>query len=161
MSTSVDFTVTISAGAHAEHVGVMTCDTVQHHQIEPQKFSYDKVTGHIKCTDPKCHNEYCITTGKDDEPTSRTPAIEMATCSKFPNGPAADVQKWSVNSAGQISQTDSNGKRCLDVVGGDKMLDLYSCHAAGSAGNQAFEFDAATNHIIQKGTGLCLYVRKD
>eukprot|EP01045_Picozoa_sp_COSAG04_P032515 COSAG04_NODE_6402_length_1335_cov_0.798544_2_plen_42_part_00 len=41
------------------------------------------------------------------------------------------------------------------------MLDLYSCHGEGSAGNQAFMVDAASEHIVQKQSGLCLYVRKD
>ncbi len=39
------------------------------------------------------------------------------------------------------------------------MLELYSCHAPASAGNQAFTVEAATGHIIAKGSGLCMYVR--
>ena len=36
------------------------------------------------------------------------------------------------------------GKSCIDTDSTDKMLELYSCHAAGSAGNQAFTLDGAT-----------------
>ena len=81
MSTAADFTVTLAAGAHADHVGVEQCDTVTHHQIQPQMFKFDQKgakipaapyaraawllhfsntwiymagTGQIKCVDPKC-----------------------------------------------------------------------------------------------------------
>ena len=39
MSTSSDFEVVISSGARSDHVGMEACDTVKHHQIQPQKFA--------------------------------------------------------------------------------------------------------------------------
>jgi hypothetical protein len=58
--------------------GVEACDTVQHHQIQPQKFAFNKTTSQLECVDPKCKGRLCVTTGRDDEPVSRTLAIEMA-----------------------------------------------------------------------------------
>ena len=163
MPADQDFTVTLSSGARSDHVGLEDCDTVQHHQIQPQKFAFDKESGQIaQFGTPPCMTGTepnvckCITVGQDKDPNSNTPAIEMQKCGDkaFKN-----KQEWAMNSAGQISLV-SNPKSCVDVDSGDKMLEIYSCHALGSAGNQAFTLDAATGHIEAKGyAGMCMYVR--
>ena len=38
MAADQDFTVVLSAGAHADHLRIEASDTVKHHQVQPQKF---------------------------------------------------------------------------------------------------------------------------
>ena len=47
MEADKDFKIILSSGARADHVGIEACDTVKHHQIQPQKFHFDSKSGHI------------------------------------------------------------------------------------------------------------------
>ena len=153
MASNQGFEVVLSSGARSDHVGVEACDTIKHHQIQPQKFAHDVKTGLI--TQVGKTPAMCITVGKDSEVDSHTPALEMQKCD---DEAYAGKQSWTQNSAGQFTLT-SQPKSCIDTDSTDKMLELYSCHAPASAGNQAFTVDASTGHISAKGSGLCMYVR--
>ena len=108
----------------------------------------------------------CVIVGKDAEVDSHTPArardASRSGSAEVRRGPLPyrGKQAFVLNSAGQF-QLKSNPKSCIDTDATDKMLELYSCHAPASAGNQAFTLEAATGHIIAKGSGLCMYVRSN
>eukprot|EP01051_Picozoa_sp_SAG22_P006348 SAG22_NODE_411_length_10900_cov_2.633738_2_plen_891_part_00 len=152
MATDAGFEVVVSSGALSDHVGMMTCSTVVHRQVEPQEFQYDATTGLIVQLGKS--PEMCVTVGRDKEPDSQTPAIEMQPCEQK----SGHSQRWNLTDSGQIALAMSP-KQCMDTDATDKMLEVYSCHSPQSAGNQAFEIDPTTKHIIAKESGLCMFVR--
>lgn len=78
MASNEGFEVALSSGARSDHVGLEACDTVKHHQIQPQKFVHDAETGMI--TQVGKTPAMCVTVGKDSEVDSHTPALEMQKC---------------------------------------------------------------------------------
>lgn len=129
LATDTPFEVVLSSGALSDHVGMMACSTVIHRQVEPQQFSYDAESGLIVQLGKS--PQMCVTVGRDKEPDSQTPALEMQPC----NPKDAHAQRWNYTAAGQLALALSP-KKCMDTDSTDQMLEVYSCHAAGSAGNQ-------------------------
>lgn len=145
------FVVTLSNGPSYPHIGVETCDTPAHHQVENQKFQFNAATGKIAVL-PDLTT--CLTVGKDKDPDSHTPAVEVQACA-----PALDAQQQFalVAASGQFA-LKVDASQCLDNDASVNRLITYSCHDPSSPGNQAWSVDAATSHIVNKDSGDCMYV---
>lgn len=147
------FTVTLSNGPSYPRIGTETCDTPAHHQVENQKFSFDGASGKITVVDGASPPN-CVTVGKNLDPDSHTPAVEVQPCSA-----AADAQQQFafVAASGQIALKADSGS-CLDQDVSDSRVIQYSCHDQKSPGNQAWSLDATTQHVVSLENGLCMAV---
>ena len=93
----------------------------------------------------------CVTVGKDKEPASGTPALELQPCAAGRND-----QQWTINAASAGGQIISIGSgACIDLDSSDGGLEMYSCHSATTSGNQQFSFnDGGSGHVVTS-SGLC------
>jgi hypothetical protein len=93
----------------------------------------------------------CVTVGKDKEAASGTPALELQPCAAGRND-----QQWKINAASAGGQIISIGSgACIDLDSSDGGLEMYSCHAATSSGNQRFSFNDGGSGHVATSNGLC------
>lgn len=97
--------VTLSNGHSYPRLCLETCDSVLHHQVEPQVFYYNQGTGTITLN----ATGDCLTASTDKDEGSGTPAVEMQTCNK-----GAANQIWSYSESTQEITLKSNPKQCID-----------------------------------------------
>ena len=156
MTAAVGFSVTLSSGPSYPHIGTETCDTPDHHQVENQKFVYNASTGKIAVVEGGSVSTTCITVGADKDPDSRTPALELQTCSSALNA----AQQFVVVPASNQLALKADASTCLDQDVTDHRIITYSCHDASSPGNQAWSLnpDDASQHIVSRQNGLCMCV---
>ena len=149
MATATPFSVTLSEGPSYPHIGLEACDTPQHHQVEPQKFVFDAATGKFTIA----NTSLCLTVGQDHDSDSRTPALEIQSCT----AELDRVQQFVLTSSSQIS-LKADASQCLDQDAAVNRVIEYGCHDPSSPGNQAWRVDPATQHIVSLESGLCMCV---
>lgn len=155
MAAAAGFSVTLSNGPSFAHIGTETCDTPSHHQVENQKFQYDAASSKFfVLANGGAPSGQCLTVGQDRDPDSHAPALEVQDC-----GAALDARQQfaAVAASGQISLL-ADATTCLDQDVSDLRVITYGCHDPGSPGNQAWDLDGATSHIVSKQNGLCMCV---
>jgi hypothetical protein len=149
VAASAGFSVVLSNGPSYPKVGVETCDTVGHHQVEPQKFLWDAAAGRFALA----NSTRCITVGADKDPDSHTPAVELQDCDA-----ALDAAQQFVLLPSQQVALKADQTQCLDRDGAVNRVIVYGCHDPGSAGNQAWQYDAPTMHVVNVESSLCMCV---
>ena len=146
MPTAAGFEVVLSSGPAFPSIAVEQCDTVLHHQVQPQNFAYDKATKLIT----ELKSKQCVTISDAQDPDSHTKAIGLQDCSAAQKA----NQQWDVLPSKQIASS-ANVKSCLNYDTGDSRVIMYGCHKPAAAGNQAFTIGVnGTQHVGTEG-GKC------
>ena len=148
MDAAAGFTLTLSNGPSYSHIGTETCDVPTHRQVEEQRVAFNAAAGTFTVANATAS---CLTVGEDKDPDSHTPALEVQACSAA----LADRQAFVPQASGQL-KLKSDLSQCLDQDMGDSRVIVYGCHDPGSAGNQAWTIDAATQHVVSVANGLCM-----
>jgi hypothetical protein len=141
------FTITLSSGPSFPHIGTEPCDTPTHHQVENQRFAWDAASGKFT----SATGMGCLTVGKDKDAESHTPALEVQPCAAALNG----VQQFTLKPSKQVALA-ADETQCLDQDVGDMRVIVYGCHDPGQPGNQAWVYDATTQHLISGENALCM-----
>jgi alpha-glucosidase len=164
LAAAAGFQVTLSSGPSFPHIGTEACDTVLHHQVHNQKFAWDAGSGKFTVVPPAARpaaaaaaaaaGDQCLTIGKDKDEEAHTPALEVQPCS-----PALDaVQQFVVLAASGQLALKANQGQCLDQDVSDMRVILYGCHDAASPGNQAWAYNATSQHVVSLANGDCMCV---
>ena len=150
------FSVTLSNGPSYPHIGTEACDTTLHHQVEPQKFAWDSGAGTFAVVQPPPGGgaPQCLTVGKDKDNESHTRALEVQPCAP---ALAAAQQFTLLPASGQLALR-ADPTQCLDQDVSDMRVILYGCHDPGSPGNQAWAYNATSQHLQSLQNGDCMCV---
>ena len=158
MPAAQGFAITLSNGPVYQHIGTEACDTVLHHMVDNQKFAWDESSSRFTVVQPAAGGgaaAQCLTIGKDKDEEAHTPALEVQPCSS----PALDaVQQFTYLPASTQFTLKADGSQCLDQDVSDMRVILYGCHDAASPGNQAWAYNASTQHIVSLANGDCMAV---
>ena len=106
MAAAAGFQVTLSSGPSYPHIGTEDCDTPIHHQVENQKFAWDGASGKFTVVGGA---NTCLTVGKDKDPDSHTPALEVQPCAAAADG----AQQFVPQASGQLA-LKADSTTCLD-----------------------------------------------
>ena len=150
-TTAAPLEVLLFTGPNYPRICLEQCDTVLHHQVEPQVFAY-RHDGTIRLN----ATGHCLTVSQRDDSGSRTPAIELQACSEK----LSDRQTWNftgvpagptTNSTPGNIRRRSNSKSCIDQDTKDMHAEIYGC--GNNQLNQMWTLEA-NGHIRQAGLGL-------
>ena len=156
LPAAAGFTVTLSNGPSFPHIGTEQCDTTLHHQVENQRFAWDSGSGTLTVVQapPAAQPPQCLTVGKDKDNDSHTPALEVQPCAP---ALAAAQQFTLVPASGQLALR-ADPTQCLDQDVSDMRVIVYGCHDPASAGNQAWAYNATSQHLQSLENGNCMCV---
>lgn len=128
-----------------DYLGLISCDTGM---ADVQSFKW-KEQNLILNKDPSL----CVTVGKDVDPDSGTPRIELQPCSST----LSSQQNFKHDSTNQHMINVATGK-CIDLDQTDMNLELYGCNNPISP-NQQWSFDEQRGNIVSHAVkGSCATV---
>jgi hypothetical protein len=116
---SAGFTVSLSSGPVYPQLCLIACDTILHHQVLPQKFTYIPTSGNIVHT----ASGMCLAETTTDDAGSHTPEVAFETCS---TNKKADNQKW-VYGKDTMNFVSGTTGRCMDQDRSDMHVEMYGC----------------------------------
>eukprot|EP00041_Stephanoeca_diplocostata_P026060 m.694769 g.694769 ORF g.694769 m.694769 type:complete len:943 (-) comp22884_c2_seq9:1552-4380(-) len=117
-SLDTEVVVSLSNGPQFPHVCLVQCDSVLHHQVLPQVFSFDATTGTIILNATGA----CLTASDDPDSGSHTPAVELQPC-----GHGTGTQTWEYSTDTLNICPKGNTRKCIDQDTSDKHAEMYGC----------------------------------
>lgn len=136
---STGCTIELLDGSKYPRICLEQCDTVLHHQVVSQVFTYASNPG------PIVYNVSgaCLTVSSDMDEGSGTPALELQPCKA-----KAGNQDWSYSKDTQTLTPTNSPKKCADQDVSDSHVEMYSC--GNGQANQKWAINAdGKNHIRQ------------
>jgi hypothetical protein len=126
------FTVVLSKGERYAHIALVTCDAPTHRQVQPQVFKYTAGGASTGGSIVEASTGMCVTVGRDNDPASGTPAVELQTCVAGNKAQGFDFKVIDgTPTLGQLVQVSTG--RCIDQDGTDHMAEMYGCGKPGQA----------------------------
>eukprot|EP00048_Salpingoeca_helianthica_P012853 m.189491 g.189491 ORF g.189491 m.189491 type:complete len:914 (+) comp15429_c0_seq2:201-2942(+) len=131
-----------SAGAH---IGVFDCDA----GVGSQVFVFANQSRLV----PRDMPGLCVTVGRDVDPDSGTPALELQPCDSRGSGAAAQTFRYNQSSEQLVHVATGN---CLDLDQTDFRVELYGCNRPVSPNQQWLLPAAATpGTVVSVSTHMC------